>query len=263
MERLRGKADLAVVLGSGLDALGELVDTVADMPYREVPHLRAPTVPGHRGTLALARLAGRPLYLFSGRLHCYEGLSLDEAGGPARVAAELGCSRLLLTQAAGSLRRELPIGEWMLADDIVSFPWSAVRSTGYSARSPALGDLFSRSFMNDLRAAASASGIRLHGGTLFWTAGPAYETPAEARAAVEIGARAASMSAFPELAIARSVGIETALLSCITNYAAPVLGGGIDHGEVTETARKGVRILAALLGGLPPRSEAEDRESNR
>jgi purine-nucleoside phosphorylase len=250
MENLRGKADLAVVLGSGLGALGEFVDTLAEVPYGDVPRLEPPTVPGHRGTLALARLAGRPLYLFSGRLHCYEGLTFAEAGSPARVATELGCRRLLLTQAAGSLRRELPVGVWMLADDIVSFPWSSARPAGCGAGDTAPKCLLSPSFTNDIRAAATGRGIRLHGGTLFWTVGPAYETNAEARAAVELGARAASMSALPELLVARAAGIEAALLSRITNYAAPMQGGIIDHGRVIETAGSGARALAALLEGL-------------
>jgi purine-nucleoside phosphorylase len=247
---LSGKADLAVVLGSGLSTLEELVEIERSVAYEDVPGLRRPTAPGHQGTLALVRLAGRNLYLFSGRLHCYEGLMLDEAGSAARVAAGLGCKRLLLTQAAGSLRRDVPVGTWMLADDIVSFPWSASRLASCGGGEAAPKRLLAPSFAGDIRAAACNRGIHLHGGTLFWTVGPCYETCAEARAAVELGACAASMSALPELEAARRSGIEAALLSYITNHAASVTEGRIDHERVVETAGRGVRTLAALLEGL-------------
>jgi purine-nucleoside phosphorylase len=250
MERNSVRAELAVVLGSGLDALLQFVDIVSNVPYGEVQELAPPTAPGHRGMLVLARLAGHHIYLFCGRSHCYEGLAPAEAGRPARVAAGLGCSRLLLTQAAGSLRRDMPVGTWMLAGDIISFPWSSTRPAGPVAGEPAPKGFFSSSFMGDIRAAASARGIRLSDGTLFWTVGPAYETRAEAHAAVELGAHAASMSALPELETARTIGMESALLSYITNYAATVPDGGIDHGRVVKTAARGAPALASLLEGL-------------
>ncbi|MCK4349741.1 MAG: purine-nucleoside phosphorylase, partial [Candidatus Krumholzibacteria bacterium] len=114
MEELRNRAELAIVLGSGLGAFEKLVDIDREVPYRAFDGLGDPTVEGHRGRVILGRSGGRPLILFSGRFHCYEGLSLEEAGLPARIASELGCKRLLLTQAAGSLRRDLAVGSWML-----------------------------------------------------------------------------------------------------------------------------------------------------
>lgn len=118
--RFYGKSGMAVVLGSGLSALCELVETVAEIPYGEVPGLTPPSAEGHPGRLSLCRLAGFPLLLFAGRRHFYEDGEMEIAGSVAGTAAGLGCRRILLTQAAGSLHRELKPGSWVLPRDIIS-----------------------------------------------------------------------------------------------------------------------------------------------
>lgn len=248
MDRLAGKAELAVILGTGLSKIEERYDIELSVPFEELPGLGATTAPGHPGRVALTR--GRPLVLFLGRLHCYEGLSIGEAGYPARLAAELGCKRLLLTQAAGGLRRDPPVGAWMLADDIVSFP--AIASNGREGFREAhkVCELVSVPFRNEILGAARDRGVSLRRGILFWTTGPPYETASEARAAVGLGAAAASMSALPELVTAREVGIEAAVMSLITNPAPSVQAGHIDHESVARMAEGGLDALEAMIDGL-------------
>lgn len=247
MEELRDRAELAVVLGSGLGAFEKLVDIDREVPYRAFDGLGDPTVEGHRGRVILGRSEGRPLILFSGRFHCYEGLSLEEAGMPARIASELGCKRLLLTQAAGSLRRDLAVGSWMLATDIVSLPRRPItHGPGGAAGLVLISDTFRLEIID----AARRRRARLREGILFWTTGPCYETPAESLAAVELGASAASMSGLPELAVARTVGLEAAVLSLITNHAPSVSGTGVEHGGVLREGEKGVLTLGEIVAGL-------------
>ena len=247
MEELKGRAELAVVLGSGLGAFERLVQIDREVPYRVFDGLSDPTVEGHKGLVILGRSEECPLILFSGRLHCYEGLSIEEAGSPARIASELGCKRLLLTQAAGSLRRDLAVGSWMLPKDIVSLPLRPI------ANRPGEGvgrALISETFRLEIIDAARRRGAQLREGILFWATGPCYETPAESLAAVELGASAASMSGLPELAVARAVGLEAAVLSLITNHAPSVSGGGAEHGSVIRTGEKGVPALGDIVAGL-------------
>ncbi len=251
MDRLRGRAELAVVLGTGLSGLESRYETEASLSFEEAPGLDAATAPGHPGRISLVR--GRPLLLFLGRLHRYEGLSAEEAGRTARVAAELGCGRLLLTQAAGGLRRDPPVGSWILADDIFTLsPFSPGGGSRGSRMSH--GSLLSEPFSEEIIETARGRGIALHRGTVCWTSGPAYETPSEARAASELGASAASMSGLPELMAARSAGIETALVSLVTNHAPTVQEAPIDHGEVARKAAVGLDSLAALIDGLLDRA---------
>lgn len=250
MEGFEGRAELAVVLGSGLAAFEELVDIDAEVPYSSFDGLRDTSVEGHSGRVILGRSGGRHLLIFSGRLHCYEGLSIEEAGQTARIASELGCRRLLLTQAAGSLRRDLAVGDWMLATDIVSLPYSpGIEGLGEGAGLEPKR-LISDAFRRDIADAARRRGTRLRDGILFWTAGPCYETPAESLAAVELGASAASMSGVPELLIARAVDLEAAVLSLITNHAPSVSLAGVDHGAVLREAARGILALGEIVAGL-------------
>ena len=248
MDRLAGRAELAVILGTGLSKLVERYDIELSLPFEELPGLGAATAPGHPGRVALVR--GKPLLLFLGRLHCYEGLSIEEAGRPARAAAELGCRRLLLTQAAGGLRRDLPVGSWILADDVVSIP-AAVGNGGWRPREGyGARGLLAPSFKDAVLRAARDGGVPLRRGILFWTTGPAYETASEARAASELGASTASMSALPELVSAREAGIEAAVMSLVTNPAPSVHAGHIDHENVTRTAAGGLDTLETVIAGL-------------
>lgn len=256
MDRLRDRAELAVVLGTGLSSLEDRYEIELSVSFEEAPGLGAATAPGHPGRIALVK--GRPLLLFLGRLHCYEGLSMDEAGHPARTAAALGCKRLLLTQAAGGLRRDPPVGAWMLADNVVSFPSAVPGGNNGNGAGRAQSELVSARFRDEILGIARDRGIPLRRGTLFWTKGPTYETASEARAAVELGAAAASMSALPELVTSRGAGIEAAVMSLITNHAPSVDGRSIDHESVTRRAAAGIEVLAALIDGLlglPPGTE--------
>ena len=264
MNELSGKAKLAVVLGSGLGTLEQLVKLEVAYSYRDVPGLSSPSVEGHPGRMSLARVGGSPLLLFSGRLHVYEGLDFWAVGKLVSTAVELGCQRILLTHTAGSLHRSLPVGEWMLPTDIVYFPMDACWRIS-SAESPVRRDvtasvaapssLISGSFRGEVERAAIGAGVPLQNGNLFWTTGPAYETPAEARAAAGLGADAVTMSSLPELVIARDLGIESAVLSLITNFAPNVSSERVHHdhvvkrGEACATRLK--EILEILLNPTP------------
>jgi purine-nucleoside phosphorylase len=250
MEELKGRTKLALVLGSGLGAFEKLVRIDREVPYSAFDGLGDPTVEGHKGRVILGKSEEGPIILFSGRLHCYEGLSMEEAGLPARIASELGCRRLLLTQAAGSLRRDLAVGSWMLATDIVSLPCRPDAHGPGDGAGMAPKRLISDTFRLEIVEAARRRGSRLREGILFWTTGPCYETPAESLAAVELGASAASMSGLPELLVARTCGLRAAVLSLITNHAPSVSGTGVDHGSVLRAGEKGFLALGEIVAGL-------------
>ncbi len=259
MNEPSGKAKLAVVLGSGLGTLEQLVRLEAAYSYRDVPGLPSPSVEGHPGRVSIARIGGFTLLLFSGRLHVYEDLDFWAVGKLVSTAVELGCRRILLTQTAGSLHRSLPVGEWVLPTDIFYFPMdaclrissaeSAVRRGG-TAPVAAHSSLISRSFRGEVERAAIGAGVTLQKGTLFWTTGPAYETPAEARAAARLGADAVAMSSLPELLVAREHGIESAALTLITNFAPNVSSESMHHDHVVKRGRAAAARLKEILENL-------------
>jgi purine-nucleoside phosphorylase len=240
-EELKNAARTAVVTGSGL-APGIWPGRVeAEIPYADIDGLHAPTVEGHPGAMMLIATAGGPILVFAGRPHLYEGAGWDPAGMIPAVASGLGCRSIVLTQAAGSLTRDLQTGSWLLPSEIVALPWGS----GPSAR-PGI----SRRLRMRVAEAAAEAGIAARDGRLYWTAGPAYETPAEASMAVEMGAHAATMSPLPELVSAAREGLEAACMSYITNYAPNVAGGSTGHIGVLEAGRKGSGDLALILPEL-------------
>ena len=244
-EELKGAAGTAVVMGSGLSPGRWPGKVLAGAEYADIDGMTVPAVEGHPGRLLLLDTGGGSrLLVFAGRAHLYEGAGWEGAGCAAAAAAALGCRRIILTQAAGSLKRSLPEGSWLLPSGIVSLPWSDSRFS--SSGRPAISKRLRRS----VASAAAETGLEVADGVLFWTPGPLYETPLEAAAAVLMGADAATMSPLPELAAAARMGLEAACLSFITNFAPNVSRGSTGHEEVLEGGRRGSRALSRLLPRL-------------
>lgn len=245
---LCGRGGTAVVLGSGLRCQPPPGRLRARIRYGSIDGIPRTTVPGHRGILTAIDAASGPVYLLEGRIHWYEGGRAAAAGGAAGIAGRLGAERLLLTHAAGSLSRALAPGSWVLASDVVCIPWRGAGGSGPG------GPLIDPALRDRVAGAARRAGAAMRSGVLYWTAGPAYETPAEAAAAARMGAVAATMSPLPELAAARRAGIPAASMALITNWAPNVSRAPTDHRSVLAAGAKGAgeltRIVAELVRGL-------------
>ncbi len=243
---MKGAAETAVVIGSGLSPERWPGKVLAEAEYSGIEGMAVPEVEGHPGDLILletgrGKSAGGRLIVFAGRVHLYEGKGWDGAGAAAVAASALGCRRMILTQAAGSLKRSLHPGSWMLPSEVIALPWNT--RTQRSQAEPVI----SPSLRAKVASVAAEAGLVLAEGILYWTAGPAYETPAEAQAAVLMGADAATMSPLPELAAAAGKGLEAVCLSYLTNFAPNVSNGPAGHMEVLEAGKKGAECLSRLL----------------
>lgn len=232
---------MAVVLGSGMGDLAEHLATEVEVPYRAVPELESPSVPGHDGVIRIGSWAEKRVLLFSGRLHFYEGHSWRSVIEPVAVARRLGARVLLLTNAAGGIRDDLLPGNFMAVSNHLDwthgYPWPTEKPP--SPYSPQLVDV--------LAEAARAHEIPLSNGVYAQVTGPCYETPAEIRALRCRGGDAVGMSTVREIAWASSVGMECAAISCITNRAAGLSTGPINHEEVLAIAAAQRLRLNALI----------------
>ena len=238
----------ALVLGSGL---GGLVDEVTDavrIPYGELPVFPQSGVTGHAGQLVAGDLAGTPVVMLAGRAHYYEHGNPAAMRPALEALAGIGIERLILTNAAGSLKEEMGPGAVMLITDHINF----------AGTNPLFGEPSDRRFVGlteaydaKMRAAferaAQATGVPLHTGVYMWFSGPSFETPAEIRAARVLGADAVGMSTVPEVIIARFLGLRVAACSVITNLAAGMTGRELSHEETQDMAPLGGGRLAAIL----------------
>ncbi|MCG6114247.1 MAG: purine-nucleoside phosphorylase [Mesorhizobium sp.] len=252
VERLDGRTpELALVLGSGLGSLAGEVEDAVRIPYGELPGFPQSGVTGHAGEVVAGRLSGTEVLVLSGRAHYYEHGNAAAMRPVLETLAGIGIGKLLLTNAAGSLRPEMAPGSVMMITDHINF----------SGTNPLFGEPTDRRFVGlteaydaELRAglkrAAEATGTALHEGVYMWFSGPSFETPAEIRMARVLGADAVGMSTVPEVILARFLGLRVAACSVITNLAAGMTGQELSHDETKEVAPLGGRRLAAILKAM-------------
>jgi purine-nucleoside phosphorylase len=248
---VRGRTSLrpaiGVVLGSGLGAFGDSLVEAASIPYGEIPHFPASTVVGHGGALVVGRCRGVPVAVMKGRVHFYEGYSLDQVVFPVRVLGRLGVKALVLTNAAGAINSSFAQGDLMVIQDHINLLGNPLVGPNDEALGPRFFDMseaYDRRLRDAAEAACRAAGVRSHRGVYVALTGPSFETPAEIRMLRTMGADAVGMSTVPEVIAARHMGVRVVGLSCLTNMAAGVTDRKLDHQEVLDT---GERVKAALL----------------
>ena len=239
--------EYGLVLGSGLSHLAGQVEGVA-IPYDELPGFPHAGVSGHVPQLVIGQLEGVRIAVFGGRAHYYESGRPDAMRLPLEVLAALGCKRLILTNAAGSLREDLPPGALMMLGDHIALGGpNPLIGEPSEARFVPMTDAHDPGLRTGLRRAARAEGIPLGEGVYFWFSGPSFETPAEIRAARIMGADAVGMSTVPEIILARFLGLRCAAISVITNMGAGMADEAISHEHTKATAPIGAAKLERLL----------------
>ena len=245
---------IGMVLGSGLGPFGEALEEPVIVDYRELPEFPVSTVPGHPGRFLLGTLHGRPVVCLQGRVHYYEGYSMEQVVLPVRVMAALGVKTLVLTNAAGGIREDLRGGGLLLlTDQITSFVPSPLRGPNeerFGTRFPDMSRVYSPRLLAIARETAREEGIDLKEGVYLQVSGPQYETPAEVRLYQALGADAVGMSTGVEAVAARHLGMEVCGLSCITNAAAGLSDELLDHQAVREKARALGSDFGRLLHGM-------------
>ncbi|HEX3150211.1 MAG TPA: purine-nucleoside phosphorylase [Gemmataceae bacterium] len=270
---------VAVVLGSGLGSVPQRFVEAAAVPFGEVPGLVAPSVHGHSGKISLGQCGGVSLLVFRGRLHFYEGHSWDQVAAPVRLMANWGVKTLFLTNAAGGIHDRLWPGDLMLLSDHLwlQFPTRIAElhsQIGSSKPEPeaearaTMGITKSPSPSRPLRAPAPRAVYsprliellqqaepdrELLAGVYAALTGPCYETPAEIRALKAMGADAVGMSTAFEARTAVELGMEVAAISCITNKAAGLAAGTLDHKEVLANAGRPAERISNLLETILPK----------
>lgn len=255
--RLGGRVpEVALVLGSGLGPLARRLADPVRLPYREIPGFPATTVVGHEGELVVGSLGGRMVLAQSGRFHLYEGHQPQVVALPVRVFATLGIGTLLLTNAAGGVRRSFGRGALMMIADHVNL---AFRNPLIGAvwpgeeRFPDMSDPYDPALRALAREVARERGIRLEEGVYFQFLGPTYETASEVRMAERLGADAVGMSTAVEVIAARARGMRCLAFSTITNPAAGITGERLAHAEVMEVAQRVAGDLERLVEGVVAR----------
>ena len=237
-----GKADIGVILGSGLGDYAEALEDAVKLPYSEIPGFPRSTVAGHAGMWCCGTLYGKRVVMMQGRFHYYEGYGMKDVTLPVRVMQKIGVKTLIVTNAAGGVNLGYHPGELMVIGDMFSMtaqnPLIGPNLDAFGPRFPDMSCAFDKELRALAHECANEQGFALREGVYAQMTGPTYETPAEIRMLRTLGADAVGMSTVPEVIVARHGGMRVLGISCITNMAAGILDQPLNHAEVTETANR-------------------------
>jgi purine-nucleoside phosphorylase len=259
------EARIAIVLGSGLGDFAEEFKESVALPYREIPGFVSSTAEGHDGRLVIGKVEGVPVLAMQGRVHYYEGYSLEEVTFPIRAFKLLGIDTLILTNAAGGVDVELTQGALMVISDHLNLmgvnPLRGPNDERFGPRFPDMSEVYSRELQELVIEEARQMGVTLRRGIYAGLAGPSYETAAEIHMLRAFGADAVGMSTVPEAIVARQMGIKVLGISCITNMAAGISESPINHEEVMETGRRVRETFTQLLRRVIAKAPSTDTTS--
>jgi len=244
-------AKIAVVLGSGLGDFAEDFADPVSLPYREIPGFVSSTAEGHVGRLVIGKVEGVAVLAMQGRVHYYEGYSLEEVTFPIRTFKLLGIETLILTNAAGGVDVQLTRGALMVISDHLNLmgvnPLRGRNDERFGPRFPDMTEVYSRDLQELVTEEGRSLDITIRRGIYAALAGPSYETPAEIHMMRGFGADAVGMSTVPEAIVARQMGMKVLGISCITNMAAGIGENPINHEEVMETGHQVREEFTQLL----------------
>ncbi len=250
-----GHYKAAVVLGSGLGPFADTVENAVRVPFADLPGFPVSGVSGHSGAVILGTIAGKDVMVLSGRAHFYEHGNAAVMRPAIAAIAAMGIETLFLTNAAGSLRKNVGPGEIMMLTDHINFAGTnPLFGEPTDRRFVDLSQAYDKGLQAAFREAASLEGVRLHEGVYMWFNGPSFETPAEIHAARVLGADAVGMSTVPEVILARFFGLKVAAISALTNLAAGMSPTPLSHHETKEMAPLGaakiIKLLPRVIAGL-------------
>jgi len=249
--RISVEPRIALVLGSGLGSFADDFEEAVGIPYEDIPGFVRSTAQGHAGRLVVGKIDSVPVVAMQGRVHYYEGYSLEEVTFPVRTFGLLGVKTLVLTNAAGGINVQLTQGALMVLSDHVNLmgvnPLRGPNDERFGPRFPDMSAVYSPELQELVIDEARAIGVEVRRGIYGGLSGPSYETPAEIHLLRGLGADAVGMSTVPEAIVARHMGLEVLGISCITNMAAGISDEPINHEEVMATGDRVRETFAELL----------------
>ena len=233
------------MLGSGLGSFVDCIEGAEELPYADIDGLPVSAVPGHAGRFVYGEVGGKKVVAAQGRVHLYEGWSAAEVTAGVRFLGGLGIKLLILTNAAGAANAEFSVGRWMQICDHLNLTGTTPLLGGPNFHD--MTEVYSADVRTSFMAAALQRGIPLHEGVYAGLLGPQYETPAEVEMLRRLGADVVGMSTVLEAIQARAKGLEVAGFSCLTNLAAGLGDGNLDHSEVLDVGASAAAQMVELL----------------
>ena len=241
----------AVILGSGLGNFAKEIKTECTIDYSDIEGFPTTTNNMHKGRFIFGYIGSKPIVAMQGRIHYYEGYSMEQVVMPIRIMRMLGAETLILSNAAGGINSNFKAGDLMaITDHITSFvpsPLIGANINELGTRFPDMTNVYDKELTTILRQCAHNLKMDLKEGIYLQTTGPNYETPAEINVYRTLGADAVGMSTACEAMTAIHCGFNVCAISCITNMAAGITGMPLSDEEVGTIAGQATTKFSALV----------------
>ena len=239
---------IGIILGSGLGGLVDEIENAVSIRFEDIPNFPVSSVAGHRGEVLLGNLCGVSLFVLAGRVHYYEGYSMQQVVFPMRVMAACDVKTVIVTNSVGAVNASYKPGDIVAIRDHINLMGdNPLKGTNDFVD---LTEAYSSELRNLAQKIADRQGITLHSGVYAAYSGPSYETPAEIRAMRTMGADMVGMSTAPEVIQATSLGMKVLGLSMSTNMAAGMSAKPLSHQDVIRTSKKASAKFSALIKGI-------------
>lgn len=252
--RVNTKADVAVILGSGLGKIADIMEKKEVVPYRDIPNFPQSSVAGHAGNLIFGNIGNTRIMALQGRFHYYEGFTMKEVAYPVYVMKLLGIKNLIVTNACGGINESFKPGDLMIIDDFINSldvnPLMGENDERFGPRFPDMSEPYSKALREKAKKIADELEIETKHGIYTLFQGPYYESAAEIQMYKRAGSDAIGMSTVPETIVANYVGIQTLGIACITNMATGLRTGRHSHEEVVAIADQTSKKLCVWIEKL-------------
>jgi purine-nucleoside phosphorylase len=257
LQRTQLRPLIGLVLGSGLGSFADSLANAIRIPFAEIPAFPRSTAIGHAGQMVIGNAGAVPVAAMQGRVHLYEGYSVQQVAFPMRVFGRMGIRAVILTNAAGGINLNYQQGALVLIRDHINLqganPLVGPNDDRFGVRFPDMTHAYAKEYRAIAQEEAGKLGMTLHEGVYAAMLGPSYETPAEINYLRTIAADLVGMSTVAEVIAARHMGIKVLAISCVTNMAAGIIDQPLSHQEVMETGERVKTSFEALLRAILPR----------
>jgi purine-nucleoside phosphorylase len=243
--------EYAIVLGSGLGKLVDVIEIEKSIPYKEIPNFQVSTVEGHSGNLIYGTISGKKVVVQQGRFHYYEGWDMKQVTFPIRVFKYLGIENLMVSNASGGVNAKFEVGDLMIISDHINMmpehPLHGLNDERFGPRFVDMHDAYDKKMISIMENIAKEENIKIHKGIYLALQGPTFETPAEYGMVRNLGADCVGMSTVPEVIVAKHMNMTCFGVSVITDLGLEGIVEAVSHKEVQKAAKSAEKTLSKLM----------------
>lgn len=252
--KIKTKPQIAIICGSGLSNIKDIIEVEKIIPYSKIPYFKQSTVEGHVGELVIGKINSVNVILLNGRVHYYEGYTMQEISYPIRIMKSLGVEKIIITCAVGAINKKYELGDIVVIKDHINLmsnnPLIGKHYNEFGDRFPDMTNIYNKNIRKSVIKFAKKNKINIQEGTYFAVSGPSYETPAEICAYRKLGGDVVGMSLVPESIVANQMNMKILAMTYVSNKASGLSKNNLTHKEVLDAGKKSAISIEKIIKNI-------------